>query len=259
VSRTQGEHPLLARELECGKALVIPNGVDVDHVRAEAGRGCDHPWASDRSVPMVLAVGRHVAQKNFPALLAAFALARASRPMRLMFIGDGGAQEIQRMRQTAMKLGIDRDVAFLPAVRNPFPYMAAAHAFVLPSWWEGSANVLLEAMACGTPVIAARTAGDAQQVLGHGRYGVLVEPNAIQQLADAILEQTGPNAVRPGARAADFDRSISMHRYVQLFDMLIERKAERPVDRRRDRFKPFRALPSSRSAAAGARRRSFPA
>ena len=163
------------------------------------------------------------------------------------------------MRRTAMKLGVDRDVDFLPAVANPFPYIAAASTFVLPTRWEGSANVLLEAMACGTPVIAARTAGDAEHVLGHGRYGVLVDPNAIQQLAGAILKQTGPDPVRPEERAAKFDRSISMHCYVQLFDKLIERKMVLPVARWHDRFRPSPVLPSSRSAAAGARRRSFPA
>lgn len=259
VSRAQAGHPLLAQQLASGKALVIPNGVDVEHVRTAASEPCDHPWVRDHSVPLVLAVGRHVAQKNFPALLAAFALARSSRPMQLLFIGDGADQEIQRMRRMAIKLGVDRDVAFLPPVANPFPYLAAASTFVLPSRWEGSANVLLEAMACGTPVIAATTAGDAQHVLDHGRYGLLVEQNAIQQLADAILKQTGPDAVRPGERAAEFDRRISMHRYVQLFDMLLEQRAGHPAVRWRDRFKPGPARPSSRSAAAAARRHSFPA
>ena len=85
-------------------------------------------------------------------------------------------------------------------------------------------------MACGTPVIAARTAGDAEHVLDNGRYGVLVEPGKLQQLADAILLQTGPDAVRPCSRAAEFARNISMRRYVTLFDMLSEEAGVRSLD-----------------------------
>ena len=226
VSRAQDRQPLLARQLSVGKALVIPNGVDLDLVREAATEGCDHPWVKDQTVPLVLAVGRHVEQKNFKTLLTAFAKARATRPMRLMFLGDGETAAIGRLHQLAKARGVARDVAFMPAVANPFPYMAAAQTFALPSLWEGSANVLLEAMACGTPIIASRTAGDAEHVLGDGRYGVVVEPKDIDQLADAILRQTGPEAIGPGDRAAAFSRHITMRRYFWLFDALVDRQAE---------------------------------
>jgi glycosyltransferase involved in cell wall biosynthesis len=231
VSRAQQRNPLLARELARGKASVIANGVDLDAVRKAAGLGCDHPWAKDKSIPIVLAVGRHVRQKNFPVLLKAFAEARSARPMRLIFLGDGNPAEISALKALAEELQVAGDVAFVPAVANPFPYMASARAFVLSSRWEGSANVLLEAMACGTPVIASRCAGDAEHILESGRFGLLFEPCDTEALAAALLRQTGSDPIDPGDRAAAFDRRVAMRRYVRLFDELAarERNGEAPV------------------------------
>lgn len=226
VSRAQGRHPLLARQLAAGKAVVIPNGVDVEFVRQEAARGCDHPWVHDRSIPIVLAVGRHVRQKNFSALLKAFAEARAVRPMRLIYLGGGKQGEIARLRRLSEELQVAGDVDFVAPSDNPFPYMAAAATLVLPSLWEGSANVLLEAMACGTPVIASRTAGDAEHVLRSGRHGILVDPRNNGELADALLRQLGGNPVRPGLRAAELSRNAAMIHYLRLFEAVTAKPGE---------------------------------
>lgn len=229
VSRAQARHPLLARQLAAGKALIIPNGVDLAAVAHGAAERCDHDWFHESAVPVVLAVGRHVSQKNFPALLRAFAEAKAVRPMRLIFLGDGDPAAIGALHALATALGVERDVDYLPATENPFRYMVTARTLVLPSLWEGSANVLLEAMACDTPVIASRTAGDAEHVLDSGKYGVLVDPRNIEQMAEALLRQTGPNPVRPSGRASAFDRRETMRQYIRLFDQLYARTRGEPA------------------------------
>ena len=231
VSRAHGEHPLLAHHIASGKALVIANGVDVESVRAASSHPCPHRWAADSSIPIVLAVGRHARQKNFATLLNALAVARARRPIRLIILGDGPKSETARLQALVTFLGISKDVDFVPATANPFPYMAAARALALPSLWEGSSNVLLEAMACGTPVIASRTAGDARNVLGDGHYGVLVDPNDIEGLASSLLQQIGTDRVAPGDRASSFARSLAMRRYIRLFDQLIDEAAVTRVGR----------------------------
>lgn len=222
VSRALAQHRLLAREAAGGKAAIVPNGVDVEAVHRAARHSCPHPWAKDRQVPIVLAVGRHVRQKNLDTLLAGFARARRQRPMRLMFLGAGTGAQTQRLRDRVSELALDDDVDFVRPTANPFPYMASAGVLALPSLWEGSANVLLEAMACGTPVIAARSAGDAEHVLQSGRYGVLVDANDVEGLALAILCQTGAGRVEPGDRARSFDRAQSMRQYLRLFDELVQ-------------------------------------
>jgi glycosyltransferase involved in cell wall biosynthesis len=225
VSRAHGGHPLLAEQLSGGKALVNPNGVDIEAVRAASRQPCTHRWASDLSVPIVLAVGRHVRQKNFETLLRAFAIARRSQPMRLLFLGDGSMDETARLSSLTLELGIADDVDLVPATANPFPLMAAAGALALPSLWEGSSNVLLEAMACGTPVIASRTAGDAAHVLDGGNYGVLVDPHDIEGIAAALVRQTGLNRVEPGSRVMSFARDRTMRRYIQMFDQVVAEDA----------------------------------
>jgi glycosyltransferase involved in cell wall biosynthesis len=104
--------------------------------------------------------------------------------------------------------------------------MAAAGALALPSLWEGSSNVLLEAMACGTPVIASRTAGDAEHVLDGGKHGVLVDPHDVESLAAALVRQTGTGRVEPGNRVQSFARDHAMSRYIQLFDQLASQASQ---------------------------------
>jgi glycosyltransferase involved in cell wall biosynthesis len=220
VSRALRTHPLLQRLAAGGKAVTIPNGVDVEAVTALAREPCPHPWARDDSVPIVLAVGRHVPQKNFGALLEAFARARSERPMRLIFLGAGPNGQTERLRALAAELSVAADVDFVAPTSNPFPYMAAASVVALPSRWEGSANVLLEALACGTAVIASRTAGDAEHVLGSGSHGILIDPDDVAGLASALLRQTGDDRVEAGNRAAAFDRQGALRQYVRLFDQL---------------------------------------
>jgi glycosyltransferase involved in cell wall biosynthesis len=217
-SQTLGDHPFLERQAERGKAVTIANGVDLRRVRQAAQEPCPHYWASDRSVPLILAVARHVKQKNLDALIAAFAMARRVRPMRLIILGHGDADETARLRARAQEAAVSEAVDFVAATSNPFSYMKRASVVALPSLWEGSSNVLLEAMACGTPVVASRTAGDAEHVLDGGKYGVLIDPHDIEGLAAALLRQVGADKVDPAERAAAFDRTITLRDYVRLFD-----------------------------------------
>ncbi len=229
VSNALARDPVLAPLVASGKAVVIPNGVDIDRVRRGAAAECPHPWLREPAVPVVLAVGRHVPQKNFAVLVEAFALARRERPMRLLFLGEGAPEAIGRLRERAEALGVAADVGFEPPTPNPFPYMAGASLFALPSLWEGSSNVLLEALACGTPTVASRTAGDAPLILDDGRFGVLADPADPRAWAAAILRQLGSAAVPPGNRAADFSRASAIERYLQLLrQCALEKASPRP-------------------------------
>ncbi|WP_294172718.1 glycosyltransferase [uncultured Sphingomonas sp.] len=218
VSHALARDPLLAPLVASGKAVVIPNGVDVERVRREAAAECPHPWLGAGQAPVVLAVGRHVAQKNFALLLEGFAIARQQRAMRLLFLGEGIREAIAPLQTRATALGVEHDVGFVPPVSNPFPFMREASLFALPSLWEGSSNVLLEALACGTPIVASRTAGDAELILDRGRFGLLAYPADPAEWADAILRQLSTERVLPADRADRFSRQAALASYLALLD-----------------------------------------
>jgi glycosyltransferase involved in cell wall biosynthesis len=113
-------------------------------------------------------------------------------------------------------VGIADAIQILEPMANPMPYIARASVLALPSWWEGASNVLLEALACGTPIVASRTAGNAEDVLDFGRYGLLVDPDDAEGMAIALLLQTSSEAQFPGDRASEFCREAMLNAYVDL-------------------------------------------
>ena len=217
VSPNLAREAVLGRALRKGKAVVIRNGVPLAAVAAQKDAPCGHPWF-DEDIPVLIAVGRLVQQKNFPTLLHALARARRTRELRLILLGGGSPENQAELEELAASLGLTGALDFVGRVANPFPYIARAAALVLPSFWEGSANVLLEAMACGTPVVASRTAGNAAEVIGNGQYGVLVDPADADAMAEAILRQCDPaTRIAPGTRAQDFDIRKTLNAYARLF------------------------------------------
>lgn len=220
VSPSLLEEQHLAEAVGRGNATVIRNGVANAEVRRQMIKPIDHSWFSEE-VPIMLAVGRFAEQKNFVTLLHAMERANRKRRVRLVILGDGNHRRRAELVHLAERLNIADDVELCGVVGNPFPYLKQASAFVLPSLWEGSSNALLEALACGTPIVASRTAGNAVEILGNGRYGVLVDPLDTEQIAAAILQQIDDRQkVVSNNRANDFDREKSLDQYQLLFRSL---------------------------------------
>lgn len=211
------------------KITVIANGVDVGQVRRlAAAEGEALPWPADGD-PVVLAVGRLAGQKNFATLVDAVALTSRARPLRLVILGRGSAAARAELIARAHAAGFADRLALPEPVANPFAAMAAAAVVAVPSLWEGAPNVLLEALAVGTPVVAARTAGNAAAILDEGRHGVLVDPLDVPGMAAAVLRQADPaTRILPGGRAEAFDRRIALEQYRQVFQALAERERGGP-------------------------------
>ncbi len=184
---------------------VLPNGVDAETIRARAAERIRHPWLDDGR-PFLVAVGRLHAQKNYETLIDALSLVREWQPQaRLVVVGGGAPERRASLEGRARARGLGDAVRFEGETANPFPLMSRAAAYVLPSLWEGASNSLLEALACGVPVVASRTAGNAAEVLAGGRYGVLADPKDPADLARGIARQLAPaDRVLPGDRAEAF-------------------------------------------------------
>lgn len=211
VSEHLARDPLLADAVAQRRAVITPNGVDIQRVRQRAAMALDHPLLT-QGRPYVAAVGRLARPKNFATLIRAFAKVAAVSPLQLAIIGGGPEAEREELAALATSLGLADVVRLEGEMDNPMPLVAGAAAFVLPSLWEGASNALLEAVACNVPIVASRTAGNAPEVLGHGRYGVLIDPLDVEGMARAILQQASADGLRPGDRAQAYDADEAIAR-----------------------------------------------
>lgn len=137
--------------------------------------------------PLVLAVGRLHRQKGYASLLRAFALVVRRKPAHLVILGEGGDRD--KLQDLANSLGISDRVHFLGYAPNPLAYMRRADVFVLSSIAEGFGNVIVEALASGTPVISTDCPHGPNEILAGGRYGTLVRVGDDAQMGQAIIEK----------------------------------------------------------------------
>src|SRR5690606_7355967 len=131
----------------------------------------EHPWAQAGDSPIILGVGRLSAQKDFPTLLRAFSRVRTLRPARLAILGEGPART--ELEELARQLDCEDDVLLPGFQNNPFSWMTSSRVFVLSSLWEGLPGALVQAMACGVPVISTDCNSGPAEILEGGKWGTL--------------------------------------------------------------------------------------
>jgi glycosyltransferase involved in cell wall biosynthesis len=208
------------RELgvEPARVAVVANGIDVTAVSAASAASAPHPFFEPGTPPVILGIGRLSRQKNFEGLLRAFAMARQWRPIRLMILGHGSPRSVARLWRLARRFGVADDFALPGYVANPLPFLAQAGLFALSSRWEGASNVLLEALACGCPVVAVRAPSGVAEVLRDGAISPLVPIGNDAALAHAILARLASprDSAALQARAADYRLDHMLAAYVRI-------------------------------------------
>lgn len=145
----------------------------------------EHPWFQPGEPPVVLGVARLHPVKGFDTLLRAFAQVIQQTPARLMILGEG--EERPRLEQLVCELNLQGLVAMPGFDPNPFRYMRRAGVFVLPSRTEGMPVALIQALACGCPVVSTRCSSGVEEVLNGDQYGLVVPVDDVDALAGAIL------------------------------------------------------------------------
>jgi glycosyltransferase involved in cell wall biosynthesis len=163
---------------------VIANPVITSGLESSARAAVQLPWPEDDTTPMIVGAGRLTRQKDFPTLIRAFAGLRMKRPCRLMILGEG--KDRQALEDLIDALGLADDVRLPGFVENPYAYIRRASLFVLSSRWEGSPNVLTEALALGVPVVATDCPSGPVEILQGGRYGRLVPMGDVDRMTDAM-------------------------------------------------------------------------
>ena len=198
---------------------VIYNPVVTPELFQKALEPLEHPWFKPSSPPVILAVGRLEAQKDFPTLIRAFAKVRQQRPAKLMILGEG--QDRPVLEALVQELGLELDVALPGFVYNPYGYMARAAVFVLSSLFEGLPTVLIEAMAGGTPVVSTDCKSGPAEILEQGKYGQLVPVGNINGMAEAIIStlEKPQEPVLLKQRAAEFSLEKAVSQYLQVLQV----------------------------------------
>lgn len=199
-----------------GSVRAIYNPFDLERISRMAMLLPEHPWLAPGQPPVLLAIGRLTEAKDFSTLIRAFSLMRAKHGARLLILGEG---ELRGALQDVVdECGLTPGEVQMPGfVSNPFAYLSRSAAFVLSSRWEGFGNVLVEALACGAPVISTDCPSGPCEILEDGRWGQLVPAGDVQALAQAMdFVLSSPRGQLPDARgrAKEFDQERAVDAYL---------------------------------------------
>ena len=167
-----------------------------------------------RQPNLIVNVGRLSPEKDQQTLLAAFTLLRQARSAHLVIAGDG--PERAHLVHAAEALGIAESVTFLGHVAEPLAVLQKAQLFVSSSRHEGLGNAIIEALACGVPVVATDAPHGPREILDGGRLGTLVPVGDTGALARAMavaLDQPPTNREPLFSRAGNFSVERAARRF----------------------------------------------
>ena len=226
VSRGVAESVRRSLGVDAERVSVIYNGVPAGRIRRLAQAEVTHPWFADGEPPVVLSVGREARQKDHPTLVEAFGLARREVNSRLVILGKLSAPYRARLRSLARGYGVEGDLGFVDFDENPYRYMRRAGLLALSSRWEGLPTVVLEALACGTPVVSTDAPYGPREILGGwGDLPPVGDAPALARALVATLRGERPTEEALRARAADFSEEKATDAYLELFEKLLKAHA----------------------------------
>ena len=211
-------------EVPAEKIRTIYNPISPAAIWRLAQEPLTHPWFSDGQPPVILTAGRQTPAKDYRTLVEAFALACQKRRARLAIAGSFSESYKSDILSHARTLGVEQDMQFLGFDENLFRYMRRAGLFALSSRWEGLPMVLLEALACGTPVASADAPYGPGEILEGGKWGKLApvgDAPALSQAMVEILEGDRPPEGALKRRASDFSRERAADAYIELFEDIV--------------------------------------
>ncbi|MGL5804542.1 MAG: glycosyltransferase, partial [Xenococcaceae cyanobacterium] len=203
---------------EESKIKLVYNPTVTADIFIKAQQEVDHRWFKQKSCPIILAAGRLKPQKDFKTLINAFArVKRNFKDAKLVILGEGTQR--QELQSLITKLNIQEDVDLVGFQENPYAFIAKADVFVLSSIYEGLPNILIEALALKTKIVATNCPSGPAEILKFGKYGSLLpidSPFLLEAAIAEALEQQVCNwdELNP---VKDFEQKSQVKKYGQIF------------------------------------------
>lgn len=233
------------------KVSFLPNGVDLQKYRPPKNRSVAKARIGLRNDAPVIGtiIGTFRPIKGLPCILHAMsAVCRNYPTAQLVIVGDGDSRK--DMLLLTRKLGIGHRVHFLGKRTNIPEILGAMDVYVNASLYEGMSNTILEALACGVPVVATAVGG-TPKLLRDGKYGILVPPHAPEEISRAICRLLATPELRH-KYAVHGRQLIEMHHSFELMIQNYERLYRRlfAMSRRKGRGKAKALVPTAVPATA---------
>lgn len=206
------------------KIKLIYNSVDINYIQNKINK---KPNEIDENMFNLISVGRLTKQKNYSMLIKAFKIVyeKGYRNIKLNILGTGSLKN--ELLNLIEKYNLKDNIKLLGFKNNPFNYMAYSDLFILSSLYEGMPNVLLESLACKTPVLSTNCPTGPKEILGENQYGCLVENNNEQEMAEKIITLYNNSALlknkkKSGVRRSqDFDINKIISEYEDFFQNIV--------------------------------------
>ena len=239
LSKMMREHwSLYFNQKEEGQHRVIANPHSISHIHELLSEPPEN-FFFDQEKKYIVFVGRLIPLKRIGNILEAFhEVSKRKKDVEVVVLGDGS--ERKRLQEKSRELGIANKVHFVGKVNNPFAFMARSNVFVLASETEGLPNVLIEALACGVPIVSSDCRSGPREILSpdsdfrhqltdeleYAEYGILFPVGRSDLMAEAFNrllddeEMTEEYSHKGLERAREYDAHIIAGRYLKSFEKL---------------------------------------
>ena len=203
-----------------GSVSVVYNPVITPNFEEMSCQPLAHPWFTPTSPPVVLGIGRLTLAKNFSLLVESFSEVRQKVEAKLIILGEGPQRD--SLADLISSLGLENDVLLPGFVDNPYPFIKQSALFVLSSRWEGLPTVLIEAVACGTPIVSTDCPSGPREILQNGKLGTLVPLCSKSALADAIHHNlVNHHTSAPNESWEFFSLDYAVARYTEIIQKVL--------------------------------------
>jgi glycosyltransferase involved in cell wall biosynthesis len=198
--------------IACEQVHVIPSPLVPINISELVQEPISHPWFTPKTLPVIIGIGRLEQEKDFVTLIHAFARVQRSMLTRLLILGEGTQRAT--LHSLVRTLGLENRVSLPGFVRNPFAYLSRASVFVLSSVAEALPGVLVQALACGVPIVSTNCHYGPREVLQNGEIGRLVPVGDDTAIAEAIIGVLRQPPIRANPRvwqAYSYDTAIAKY------------------------------------------------